>query len=486
MREPIWSGEAEQSVLGAILVKPEALDEVSELIQADDFCHTAHGLIFKAMQELHKRQEPVDLVTVTMKLKEWGKLEEVGGPTFLAGLSEQVGFATNANFYARIVKEKSMLRKLAARSQEILAACYSSDLEVPDLLQWVESQVYEVTSASGYFRGLDLSPALLEAHELIKLDIPEKRTYLDPWLRESEINMVCSPRGYGKTMVGMAILEANTRGKNFGPWKIGEPVNCLFLDGEMALQDIRGRLRDYFPPIPERPGKLFYYSDHYATSLGFPRASLLDTTWCHRMHDLLLKNNVKVWVVDNISALAPGIDENSKEEWDPINQFFIELRFSGITTIFLHHSNKAGGQRGTGAREDALDFSIMLDRPKDYCIMDGTRFTLKFTKARVSQEDAHLVGDTEFALEKNPGGQYVWTWGPSKGKNKVRILEMLDQGATHDEIAKELGLKGTSRIRQVKSEAVKKSWLTEEGKLTQAGFDWMANKKPNTGPSEDL
>jgi replicative DNA helicase len=135
--------EAEQSVLGAILVRPEVLDEVLELIRADDFYRTAHALIFKAMQELHNRQEPVDLVTVTVKLTEWSKLEEVGGPTFLAALSEQVGFATNAPYYAKLVWQKSQIRKIRAKATQILNQNPDGDLE--EYATWAESQIFEVT-----------------------------------------------------------------------------------------------------------------------------------------------------------------------------------------------------------------------------------------------------------------------------------------------------------------------------------------------------
>ena len=97
---PPANPEAEQSVLGAILVRPEVLDRVADVIGPADFYREAHGRIYQAMLDLYGRGEPVDLVTVTALLKERGQLEGVGGPVFLAGLSEQVGFATNADYYA--------------------------------------------------------------------------------------------------------------------------------------------------------------------------------------------------------------------------------------------------------------------------------------------------------------------------------------------------------------------------------------------------
>jgi replicative DNA helicase len=92
--------EAEQSTLGAILVRPEVFDQVAKIIRPSDFYRSAHAHIFQSMVELASRNEPVDLVTVTMRLKEVGQLANVGGPTFLAGLSQEVGYATNAEYYA--------------------------------------------------------------------------------------------------------------------------------------------------------------------------------------------------------------------------------------------------------------------------------------------------------------------------------------------------------------------------------------------------
>ena len=85
---PPANPEAEQSVLGAILVRPEVLDRVADLIEPADFYREAHSRIFQAMLDLYGRGEPVDLVTVTSLLMERGQLESVGGPVFLAGRRE--------------------------------------------------------------------------------------------------------------------------------------------------------------------------------------------------------------------------------------------------------------------------------------------------------------------------------------------------------------------------------------------------------------
>ena len=144
---PPANPEAEQSVLGAILVRPQVLDRVADLLEPRDFYRQAHSRIFQAMLDLYGRDEPVDLVTLTSLLKERGQLESVGGPVFLAALSEQVGFAVNADYYARLVKDKAILRRLLDTTQEISAACFAPVEDVAAFLDAAEQKVFEVAGS---------------------------------------------------------------------------------------------------------------------------------------------------------------------------------------------------------------------------------------------------------------------------------------------------------------------------------------------------
>jgi len=144
---PPANPEAEQSVLGAILVRPEVLDRVADLIEPGDFYRQAHGRIFQAMLDLYGRGDPVDLVTVTALLDERGQLEGVGGPVFLAGLSEQVGFATNADYYAGLVHDKAILRRLLDTTQEIAGSCFAPVEDVAEFLDAAEQKVFEVAES---------------------------------------------------------------------------------------------------------------------------------------------------------------------------------------------------------------------------------------------------------------------------------------------------------------------------------------------------
>jgi len=140
-------------VLGAILVRPEVLIEVAAVINPEDFYREAHGRIYQAMIDLDERGDPVDLVTVNELLRERGQLEGVGGPVFLAKLSEEVGFATNAAYYAKVVKEKASLRRLLDASQQIAGACLAPIENVQEFLSAAGEQVMDVAQEASPGEG---------------------------------------------------------------------------------------------------------------------------------------------------------------------------------------------------------------------------------------------------------------------------------------------------------------------------------------------
>jgi replicative DNA helicase len=142
--QPPASLEAEQSVLGAILVRPEVLVEVGVLITPGDFYREAHSKIYQAIIELDGRGDPVDLVSVSALLKERGQIEGVGGAVFLAELSEQVGFATNAAYYAGLVRDKAALRRMLDASQRIAAGCLAPVENIQEFLAGAGELVMDV------------------------------------------------------------------------------------------------------------------------------------------------------------------------------------------------------------------------------------------------------------------------------------------------------------------------------------------------------
>jgi len=313
-----------------------------------------------------------------------------------------------------------------------------------------------------------LEDIILPVGDFCTLELPAKDTLLFPWLKEQSINLISGWRGCGKTWFALGLLDAISKGKPFGSWECKKSVPTLFLDGEMPAVDIKERA-DALCLGRDTQSPLYIYCDALANQWGLPRAHLANESWRSKMKQILLTHHIKLWVVDNLASLASGLDENKKQDWDQVNQWLLELRFAGISTIMLHHVNKEGGQRGTSAREDNLDISIILKSPHDYTPEDGCRFICRFSKSRVSTKDAQLIGDYEFKLIEDKSGRYQWTWGNVRGEIKREVLRLLNDGTDNKTITENLGItKGY--VSRIKKQAVDEGLLTAKGKLTQSGF----------------
>lgn len=136
--------EAERSVLGAILLDNETLLKVMEVLEPEDFYRDAHRLIYERMLECFERSEPADLVTLSNLLRAKGQLETCGGTDYLTLLVEQVPTAANAPYYAKIVREKAVLRRLVRKASDILKQCYEDPADLEQFLDEVERSIFEV------------------------------------------------------------------------------------------------------------------------------------------------------------------------------------------------------------------------------------------------------------------------------------------------------------------------------------------------------
>jgi len=137
--------EAEQSILGGILIENEAINRVTEILDADDFYREAHRKIFNALINLSERDEPADLITLTNELRKIDQLDSIGGASYLASLIDSVPTAANIQYYARIVKEKAILRKLIQTSTEIITQSYEDRGDVESFLDEAERSIFEIS-----------------------------------------------------------------------------------------------------------------------------------------------------------------------------------------------------------------------------------------------------------------------------------------------------------------------------------------------------
>jgi len=144
-RVPPQSLDAEESVLGGILLDNTALDRVAELLRVEDFYREAHRKVFRAMLALAERSEPCDLITLAEVLRSRGELADLGGSAYLAELADRVPTAANVGNYAKIVREKSILRNLISTATSIATRGYESAGDVKELLDRAESEILSLS-----------------------------------------------------------------------------------------------------------------------------------------------------------------------------------------------------------------------------------------------------------------------------------------------------------------------------------------------------
>jgi len=144
-RLPPQSIEAEQSVLGAILIDRDTMIEIADFLKPEDFYRQAHGRIYAVMLDLSERREPIDIVTVSEALERTGDLEAVGGRAYLGTLSNSTPTAVHAAQYARIVERKSLLRNLIGAAGKIAGIGYEDPAEIQEAIDRAESELFAVS-----------------------------------------------------------------------------------------------------------------------------------------------------------------------------------------------------------------------------------------------------------------------------------------------------------------------------------------------------
>jgi replicative DNA helicase len=235
--------EAEKSVLGAILINNHAFNQAAEVIDAQDFFRDAHRRIFEKMVGLTDRNEPVDFVTLKDELTKSGELEEVGGPAYVSALTDGVPRSANVEYYARIVKEKSTLRRLIQASNEVLVRAYDAEEDAEDLLDEAERTIFSIAEGrmrSGFVKLSELVDggyAMLEqlqASRGLVTGVPSGFVELDEMtsgFQKSDLVIVAARPAMGKTsfVLNIALNAALEAGKSVGVFSLEMSKEQLFL-----------------------------------------------------------------------------------------------------------------------------------------------------------------------------------------------------------------------------------------------------------------
>lgn len=257
--------DAEQSVLGALMIDKDAIGSVSDLLLPGDFYKKANSIIFEAFLRLWEKREPIDILSATAELKRTDQLKEVGGSSYLTELVNAVPTASHVEHYAKIVKEKSILRDLISASTEITADAFDSGESLDDLLDKVEQRIFAISQKSIVRDFLPVREYLKEAYERIERlhhgegerfrGVPTGFTDLDDilsGLQRSDLIIVGARPSFGKTAFVLDIARhvAVEREMPVGFFSLemsGEQITDRLIAAEAGvdLWKLRtGRLRD--------------------------------------------------------------------------------------------------------------------------------------------------------------------------------------------------------------------------------------------------
>jgi replicative DNA helicase len=260
-RLPPQSLEAEQSVLGAILIDREAIIEIAEFLRPEDFYRQANGNIYRSMLELFERREPVDLVTVAESLERAENLEQIGGRAYLSQLSNQTPTAVHAVQYARIVERKAVLRNLIGAAGRIAGIGYEDPAEVQEAIDRAEAELFAVSQKridSGFQK---LNTLLHQAYDRLDYlhahrgEISGVRTgfadldQLTTGLQRSDLVILAARPSVGKTSLALNIAEhaAVREKKNVGVFSLEMSKEQLVLRLLSSVSNIDSqRLRTGF------------------------------------------------------------------------------------------------------------------------------------------------------------------------------------------------------------------------------------------------
>ncbi len=216
-RIPPHSLEAEQSVLGAMILDKEAINTAIEKIKPDDFYREANREIFKAILVLFNKNEPVDLITLSEELKRVDMLENTGGIAYLADLSSSIATTANTKYYCNIVEEKSILRKLISSCGDVIGKSYEDSEEVNTIIEHAEKSIFDITQGRHREGFSPLSEVLLDSFSQIEaraasqdeltglttgfIDLDNKLS----GLQKSDLVLLAARPSMGKTALGINI-----------------------------------------------------------------------------------------------------------------------------------------------------------------------------------------------------------------------------------------------------------------------------------------
>jgi replicative DNA helicase len=393
-RLPPQDVSAEKSVLGSMMLSKDAITDVAESIRATDFYRPAHEMIYDAIADLFGRGEPVDAITVADELTKRGQLQRVGGHAYIHDLIQSVPTSANAGYYADIVVERAVLRRLVDAGTRIVQMGYAQEGDVEDVVNAAQAEVYAVADKRG---GEDYSPLseILEAtlHEIEVASgrsdemtgVPTGFIELDELthgLHPGQMIVIAARPAVGKSTIGLDIARAAaikhgmpTAVFSLEMSKTEITMRVLSAEASLQLQDLRkGTLRDEgWQKLARVMGDIsvapLYIDDSPNMTLMEIRAK------CRRLKQL---HNLKLVIIDYLQLMTSGKKVESRQQ--EVSEFSRAIKLLAkeleVPVIAISQLNRGPEQRTdkrpqmsdlreSGSIEQDADMVILLHRDRD-------------------------------------------------------------------------------------------------------------------------
>ncbi|MBO1901252.1 replicative DNA helicase [Leucobacter weissii] len=394
-RTPPYDLLAEQSVLGGMLLSKDAVADVTGLLRGPDFYVPKHEVVYEAILSLYAQGEPTDAITVTDQLGKTGDLQRAGGAEYLHTVTSIVPTAANASFYAEIVAEKALLRRLVEAGTRITQMGYAGEGEAIDLVNNAQAEIYAVTGADQVDDYVPLSLAVEAAvHEIEQaqlhdggmLGVPTGFTELDEktnGFAPGQMIIIAARPAMGKSTLALDVARSAA---------VGAGATTVFFSLEMGRAEIAMRLLAAEASIPMqtlRKGQLDSrdFQKLAATQARVNEAPLfIDDSpnltlveiraKCRRLKQ---RNDLKMVVIDYLQLLSSGKKSESRQQ--EVSEFSRALKLLSkeleVPVVALSQLNRASEQRAdkmpaisdlreSGSLEQDADMVILLHRESTY------------------------------------------------------------------------------------------------------------------------
>ncbi len=421
------SREAEEAVIGSILINPEAYYEVAQFLKEDDFYIHRHRWIWQVFTRLHERRVPIDLLTVVQELDQLGHLAEVGGAAYITGLINNVPTSLHAGAYGRIVEETSIRRKMLSAANDIARLAYQQDASVDTIMDEAEKAVFGVSERRTTRDLQPIQQVLSEYYDRIDqlagrdeetLGVPTGFIDLDRLLgglQPSDLLIVAGRPGMGKTafMLSAAKNAAQTHKKHVAIFSLemaNEQLVQRLISQETGIDSQRlrtGKLQEDEWPIFNHAIEVL--SDTMIFLDDTPALTPLQLrTKCRRLH---LEFQLDLILVDYLQLMTSGArNENRVQEVSYISRNLKVLaRELNVPVLAAAQLSRAVEQRAdkdpvlsdlreSGSLEQDADIVMFIHRPEMY-----EKDTLKqnIAQIKIAKHRNGPVGMIELVFRNN-------------------------------------------------------------------------------------